>query len=372
MAELIGATAIRPIARRPRVFNLLLKNRYSTMKCVAVFSLISALALPAHAHEELAANEMAAAADSLIDSFSPEQKTASVFTLDHDHRLDWHFIPKERKGTTLKEMTPQQRHLTTALLAASMSSQGLVKTSNIMSLEQVLNSIEGPQGRFARDPELYHISIFGEPAPGKTWGWRFEGHHLSLSFTIVDGRHISATPSMMGTNPAIVPDGPHKGFQALADEENIARELAKSLSTSQKAKAVVSEKAPADIVTRNRRAISQLEPAGISWIELESEQQKLVWKLVKMYVERARGEIAEADLTKISVAGQEKIHFAWAGGLDRGQGHYYRIQGPTFLIEYDNTQHNANHIHCVYRDFNEDFGEDLLKKHYERAHSDGS
>jgi hypothetical protein len=340
------------------------------MKCVVVFSLLTASAVAAHAHEELAANEMAAAANNLIASFSPEQKTASVFKLDDDHRLDWHFIPKERKGTALKGMTSQQRHLTTALLAASMSSQGLVKTSNIMSLEQVLQTIEGTNGRFARDPELYYISIFGEPAPAKTWGWRFEGHHLSLSFTIVDGLHISATPSMMGANPDIVPDGPHKGLQILADEENIARELAKSLSIGQKSKSIVSETAPADIVTANRRKISPLEPAGIRWIELNGDQQKLVWKLVKIYVERARGEIAEADLTKISAAGQENIHFAWAGGLERGHGHYYRIQGPTFLIEYDNTQHNANHIHCVYRDFNEDFGEDLLQKHYERAHSE--
>ncbi len=175
---------------------------------------------------------------------------------------------------------------------------------------------------------------------------------------------------MMGTNPAIVPSGPHKGLQILADEENIARKLAKSLWTKQKSEAVISEKAPADILSENRRKISPLEPAGIGWKGLNSDQQKLVWKLVKTYVERARGEIAEADLKKIIAAGQDNIHFAWAGGLERGQGHYYRIQGPTFLIEYDNTQNNANHIHCVFRDFNEDFGEDLLLRHYEQAHRD--
>jgi hypothetical protein len=173
---------------------------------------------------------------------------------------------------------------------------------------------------------------------------------------------------MMGTNPAIVPDGPHKGLQILADEENLARELAKSLSTEQKSKAVLNEKAPADIITTNERKISPLNPAGIGWKDLNNDQRELVWKLVKIYVERARGEVAEVDLKKIMDAGQENLHFAWAGGLERGQGHYYRIQGPTFLVEYDNTQNNANHVHCVYRDFNEDFGEDLLKKHYEEAH----
>ena len=340
------------------------------MKCVFVLLLVLAFAVPARGHEESAANEMATAANNLIASFSPDQKAASLFAMDHDHRLDWHYIPKARKGTTLKEMTAQQRHLTTALLAASLSAKGLVKTSNIMSLEEVLKRIEALNPRATRDPELYHVSIFGEPGPGKTWGWRFEGHHLSLSFTIVDGLHISSTPSMMGTNPDIVPNGPHKGLQILADEENIARELAKSLSTNQKSEAVINAKAPADILSGNRRKISPFEPTGIGWKGLNGDQQKMIWKLVKTYVERARGEIAEADLEKITAAGQDNIHFAWAGGFERGQGHYYRIQGPTFLIEYDNTQDNANHIHCVYRDFKEDFGEDLLQRHYEQAHSD--
>jgi hypothetical protein len=267
-------------------------------------------------------------------------------------------------------MTPQQRHLTTVLLATSLSSKGLIKATNIMSLEEVLRKIEAESPRSARDPELYFVSVFGDPAPGKSWGWRFEGHHLSLSFTVVKGLHISSTPSMMGSNPAIVPDGPHEGLQILADEENVARELAKSLSAEQKAKAVISEKAPPDILSEARRKISPLEPPGIRWTDLNKQQRKLVWNLVKAYVQRARGEIAGADLMKINAAGRDNIHFAWAGGTERGQGHYYRIQGPSFLIEYDNTQNNANHIHCVYRDFNEDFGEDLLQKHYQEAHSD--
>jgi hypothetical protein len=176
---------------------------------------------------------------------------------------------------------------------------------------------------------------------------------------------------MMGANPAIVPDGPHKGLQVLADEQNLARTLAKSLSNEQKSRAMISDEAPADIITGNRRSVSPLEPAGIGWTDLKPEQQKTVWTLVKLFVERARGEIADVDLAKIVAAGKENIHFAWAGGLERGEGHYYRIQGPTFLIEYDNTQHNANHVHCVYRDFDGDFGEDLLRAHYEQAHRDG-
>ncbi len=338
------------------------------MKRLVLSLLLVALAIPARAHEETAANEMAAAANNLIATLKPEQKAASVYALTDDHRLDWHFIPKERKGTTLKEMTAEQRHLTTALLAASLSSQGLMKAGSIMSLEQVLQTIEGAGRRFPRDPELYHISIFGEPGPGKTWGWRFEGHHLSLSFTIVKGQHISATPSFMGTNPDIVPDGPRKGVQVLADEENVGLALANSLTAQQKTKAVFTDKAPADIITEAKRKVAALEPPGIGWSDLNKEQKEMVWNLVKLYVQRARGEIAEVDLKKITDAGQRKIHFAWAGGFKHGEGHYYRIQGPTFLIEYDNTQNNANHVHAVYRDFTEDFGEDLLKQHYEESH----
>lgn len=338
------------------------------MKRLALFSLVFGLALSARAHEVVAANEMAAAANNLIATLTPEQKTASVYPLNHDHRLDWHFVPKDRKGTTLKEMTVEQKHLTTALLAASLSSQGLMKAGTIMSLESILAVIEGPNRRFPRDPELYHISIFGEPGPGKTWGWRFEGHHLSLSFTVVKGEHISATPSFMGTNPDIVMDGPRKGLQVLADEENFGLQLANSLTTEQKQQAIFSDKAPADIITEAKRKVSPLEPQGIAWKDLTGDQREVVWKLVKLYVQRARGEIAEADLKKITDAGQDKLHFAWAGEFKHGEGHYYRIQGPTFLIEYDNTQNNANHIHAVYRDFADDFGEDLLKKHYDESH----
>jgi hypothetical protein len=338
------------------------------MKRIALFSLVLALALPVRAHEEVAANDMAAAANDLIATLTPEQKAASVYPMTHDHRLDWHFVPKDRKGTTLKEMTPEQRHVTTALLAASLSSQGLMKVSGIMSLESILAVLEGSTRRFSRDPELYHISIFGEPGPGKTWAWRFEGHHLSLSFTIVKGQHISATPSFMGTNPDIVKDGPRKGLQVLADEQKLGFALANSLTADQKKKAIFSDKAPADIITGAERKVSPLEPQGIGWSDLNADQRELVWKLVKLYVQRARGEIADADLKKITDAGQDKLHFAWAGGFKHGEGHYYRIQGPTFLIEYDNTQNNANHIHAVYRDFADDFGEDLLKRHYDESH----
>ncbi len=326
------------------------------------------LAVPASAHEEVAANEMAAAANALLVTLDAKQKETALFPFDGDHRHDWHFIPKERTGLLLKTMTPEQRLLANALLASGLSARGMIKVNTIRSLEQVLAELEGPDRRFPRDPELYFISIYGKPGPGKTWGWRFEGHHLSLSFTIVDGQHISATPSFFGTNPGLIKSGPRKGLQTADLEENLGRALVKSLNSNQLKKALIDVKAPSDVITLAERKVSPLKNEGIGWQELTGDQKEQLWMLVKVYVERARGEISEVDLLKIQSAGQDNLVFAWAGGLEVGEGHYYRIQGPTFLLEYDNTQNDANHVHAVYRDFEDDFGEDLLKKHYELSH----
>lgn len=333
-------------------------------------SLVSALMLaaPVFAHEETAANDMANAANALLATLDAKQKDAALYPFKDEHRHDWHFVPKERTGLLLKTMTPEQRLMANALLASGLSSRGLVKVNTIMSLEQVLAVLEGPDRRFPRDPELYFISVYGEPAVGKTWGWRFEGHHLSLSFTIVDGKHVSATPSFFGTNPGTIKSGPRKGLQTADIEENLARKLVKSLDDKQLKKALIARKAPSDVITGADRKVSPLKNEGVNWQELTGDQKEMVWMLVRVYVERARGEIANVDLKKIQSAGQDNIVFAWAGGLDVGDGHYYRIQGPTFLIEYDNTQNGANHVHAVYRDFDGDFGEDLLKKHYEQSH----
>ena len=326
------------------------------------------LAVPAMAHEERAANEMASAANALLATLDAKQKESALFPFDGDHRHDWHFIPKERTGLLLKTMTPEQRLLANALLASGLSSRGMIKVNTIRSLEQVLAVLEGPDRRFPRDPELYFISIYGEPGPGKTWGWRFEGHHISLSFTIVDGEHISATPSFLGTNPGKIKEGPRAGLQTADLEENLGRQLVKSLNAAQRKKALIDVKAPSDIITAAERKVSPLKNDGVGWKELNGDQKELLWMLVRVYVERARGEISEVDLQKIRSAGQDNLLFAWAGGLEVGDGHYYRIQGPTFLIEYDNTQNGANHVHAVYRDFEDDFGEDLLRQHYDQSH----
>jgi hypothetical protein len=209
------------------------------------------------------------------------------------------------------------------------------------------------------------VSIFG--SPGKTWGWRVEGHHLSVNFTVVEGKEISAAPSFFGSNPAEVKQGPRKGLRILAAEEDLARELVKSLDAAQRKTAILTNVAYKDIITGAQRKVQPLAPAGLSAADMTSAQSDLLQKLVREYVYRQRPEGAGRDLEKIQKAGWTKVSFAWAGGLERGEGHYYRVQGPTFLLEYDCTQNDANHIHAAWRDFENDFGEDLLRKHYEEV-----
>lgn len=328
--------------------------------------------LGAHTHEAPAAKagrEMAAAAKNLWDSLTPEQQLKVGFEFTDPLRYDWHFIPRPRKGLPLKEMTGEQRALAHALLASGLSQSGYIKAETIISLEQILYSIEQGKGPI-RDPELYFFNIFGKPGstdPKHPWGWRVEGHHLALNFTIVGDRGVAGGPTFMGTNPAEVKDGPRKGLRVLGEEEDLARKLVKSLNDDQRKKAVVQADAPKDIVSLAVRQAQPVEPAGILVPDLNAEQKELLNSIIVLYAERLRTEMAADDLGKILKAGVDKIGFAWAGGLERGQPHYYRIQGPTFLIEYDNTQNNANHVHSVWRDFKGDFGDDILKEHYESA-----
>jgi hypothetical protein len=309
---------------------------------------------------------MLTAASNLLAALTPEQKAQATFEFKAEERLNWHFIPRDRKGLAWKEMTPGQRHLAQALLNSAMSHRGYLKVTTIMSLEEVLKDLEAGRGPL-RDPERYYWSIFGHPGPKATWAWRVEGHHLSLNFCIVGGKEITVTPSFMGSNPGEVRSGPRQGLRVLGREEDLGRRLAKSLAADQRASAVIAATAPPDIVSGTNRQVQLLTPEGLPFSRMDAPQQELLKQLLTEYVRRYRPELAEEDLRRIQAAGVEKIHFAWAGGLEPGQGHYYRIQGPTFLMEYDNTQNNANHIHTVWRDFELDFGEDLLRRHYEQT-----
>jgi hypothetical protein len=313
--------------------------------------------------------EMTKAAGDLLQSLTPEQKAKASFEWKDAERLNWHFIPRARKGLPMKEMTAAQRSFANALLQTGLSESGFTKATTIMSLESILREMEGPNGKMVRDPELYYVSIFGKPGAASTWGWRWEGHHLSLNFTVVGGKFITGGPAFLGTNPALVKQGPRTGLRVLGDDEELGRKLVKGLKPEQAKAAVIDAKAPADILLMPGKVPGPLEPAGIAWGKLDADQQALLWKLVEVYAGRLRGDLAKQDLEKVAAAGKEKLVFAWAGGLEAGQGHYYRVQGPTFTIEYDNTQNNANHVHSVWHDHASNFGEDLLKQHYREEHS---
>src|SRR3954468_4100212 len=313
-----------------------------------------------------AAEDMAKAANNLLATYTPEQKQAGVFEVTSDERVNWHFIPRTRKGIPFKDLSTAQRPLAHALLSSGLSQRGYASAVTIMSLEQILLEMEQGKGP-KRDPENYSVSIFGKPGSEQPWGWRVEGHHLSLNFTIAEGK-IVGTPSFFGTNPAQVKDGPRKGLRVLDQEEDLGRALVQSLNDDQKKTAMLTGEAPKEIITANSRKAKLLTPEGIAADQLTAAQKQMVLGLLNVYASRLRGEVAEADLQKIQSAGFEKVHFAWAGSTEIGQPHYYRLQGPTFLIEYDDTQNNANHIHTVWRDLTNDFGDDLLKKHYEESH----
>lgn len=317
---------------------------------------------------------MAVSAGKLLGTLSAEQKAKAAYELKSDVRTAWHFIPSEmlqggfRKGLSFKEMSAAQRTLVHDLLKTILSERGQAKVNGIISLEDILRDLEGTKARVKRDPELYFISIYGKPEPKGTWAWRFEGHHLSLNYLIVGGREIAVTPTFMGSNPGEVRTGAKKGTRVLAAEEDLGRALAKSLNPDQQKTAIFSAEAPKDVITGADRKAKALSPAGLSATEMSKEQRVRLVKLINEYLSRHRTEQADKDWKKIETAGVDKISFAWAGSIEPGNGHYYRVQGPTFLLEYDNTQNEANHVHAVWRDFENDFGDDLLRKHYDQAH----
>jgi hypothetical protein len=322
------------------------------------------LAPLARAHEP--AEEMRDAANALLATLNDEQKTKAIFPLNDAERENWNFVPLARSGLPFKQMTPAQHDLALALLRTGLSQRGFARAEAIISMENVLKELENGAAR--RDPTLYYVTIFGAPSADKSWGWRFEGHHLSFNFTVVNGTRIFFAPSFIGSNPGEVRSGPRKGERVLGEEDDLGRAFVKSLDEAQRKIAVISEKAPGEIITSNSKRADPLAPAGIAYAQLTPPQREQLLALVKLYINRWRPEIADETYRKLEAAGLEKIAFAWAGGFERGDGNYYRIQTPTFLIEFDNTQGNANHIHTVFRDFKGDFGHDLLREHYEQDH----
>ncbi|HJS54561.1 MAG TPA: DUF3500 domain-containing protein, partial [Chitinophagaceae bacterium] len=282
----------------------------------------------------------------------------------------WNYIPRSRKGLTLNEMNDQQIKAAFGLLRTALSDTGFNKTNSIIQLENVLREVESRSSHDTyRDPGNYAVSIFGNPATDAIWGWRLEGHHIAFNFSSRDNRLVSGTPGFLGSNPAVVLSGSEKGKYILKDEAGLGFALLHSLNKEQKNKAIVSNEAPGEILTAASRHAMINDPKGILYNELNSSQQQIFMQLLSIYIHRYTRSFAEVMMKEIEEAGLNDLRFAWAGDQQPGIGHphYYRIQGPAIIIEYDNIQNNANHIHTVIRDLKNDFGGDELLKHYKNV-----
>jgi hypothetical protein len=337
--------------------------------CLAMGCVVACVAGGLIAAERSSA-AMAASADRFLAALTADERKQASFPFDAEERLNWHYIPRARKGLPIKAMTEPQRQLARELLKTGLSQHGYLTATSIMNLETILGDLErqnaAPPGNppaIVRDPELYFFSVFGTPSPRDPWGWRVEGHHVSLNFTVVKGTPVASTPWFFGTNPAEVKDGPNKGMRILGQEEDAARALLVALGPEQRKSATIADIAPNDMVTANAASVTPLSPIGVSAAALTPAQRGQLMKLIAVYTSEMAPDIAADRQAKLQRAGVEKIAFAWAGEAERGKKHYYRIQGPTFLVEYDNTQNDANHIHSVWRDFDGDFGRDLLREH---------
>lgn len=312
-----------------------------------------------------------AAANTFIATLDEAAKKKMVYPFDTDERYAFHFVPKDRNGISWNELSPAQRRAAMGLLKSCLSEAGAKKAVDIMQLETVLKALEGRgDDDHYRDSGRYYFTIFGVPGANAIWGWRIEGHHLSFTFSADKNRLVSGTPAFMGANPAVVRSGPQQGKQVLKEETDAAFALLHSLSGEQAKKAVFDATAPGDILTFTSRKAMIEQPSGILYSELTAAQQQQLLQLIRVYVQRYTKLFADTMLNEIRDAGLENLRFAWAGAIEpaAGKPHYYRIQGPTIIIEYDNTQNGANHIHSVLRDLKRDFGGDLLLQHYKAAH----
>jgi hypothetical protein len=307
---------------------------------------------------------MREAARDVLAALDPAQRDRAMFPMDSDERTQFFFVPMpgERKGLPLKDMTADQRRLVHGLLRSVMSHPGYTRASGVLLLEQILGVIEN--NPTYRDPGLYYLSLFGHPDGDGPWGWRFEGHHLSLNFSTVSNE-VAIAPAFFGSNPAMVMDGPYAGLRIHADLEDTARELLASLDAGDRARAVIAAEAPRDIVTSNKREASLAAFEGLPLASMDAPQQAILWQLVEAYAGNAEPDVARRLLDRFRATPADSLFFAWAGPGEVGAQHYYRIHAPTLLIEYDNTQGNGNHVHSVIRDLTDDFGEDMLRRHYE-------
>jgi hypothetical protein len=308
-----------------------------------------------------AAAKMRVAATRLLDALPGELRAKATHPFEDAGRTDWHYTPRARQGISFKDLDAKGRDAVHALLREALSAEGYRRATNIIELELVLREVEA--FGLLRDPEKYHLTLYGRPDAAARWGWRFEGHHLSLHFTLAGDRLVADTPSFFGANPARVASGPRQGLRVLAPEADEARALLEMLTAEQRREAIFDSRPYGDIVTANSEKVDALRPVGIAAAKLDAKQRAQLWRIVETYASAFEPGLARARLARAREGGVESIRFGWAGATGPGP-HYYRIQGARFLIEYDASPDGGNHVHTVWRDFSGDFGRDLLREHY--------
>jgi len=310
----------------------------------------------------------AVTARTFLSTLNDRERDVASFPFDDPERTRWAYVPQKRAGIPLRAMNSDQREAAFGVLSTGLSERGTRLAHGIIELEGILRELEGMVTRVLgwRDPELYYLALFVGPDGTHPRGWRFEGHHLSVNVTDLGPHGQIVTPLFMGANPARVPSGPKEGLRLLAAEEDLAFELLHMLDPPQRARATISAQTFGDIVTGNDPAVKPLAFAGLPAGEMTTDQQRQLRRLLEVYAGRMADSSARRQLQRINDAGFDRVHFAWAGAHQPRQPHYYRIHGPTVLVEYDNSQGSANHIHTVWRDLENDFGGDLLRRHYAR------
>jgi hypothetical protein len=347
------------------------------------------------ANSQALVRSMTEAATAFLDGLEDGQRTQATFALDDvTERTDWAYFPRRHKGIGLIDMTPKQQKAAHVLIAGALSLPAYAKVCSIMALESVLNLLEERRIDAVRDPGRYFLSVFGSPSDA-AWGWRLEGHHVNVNYTLAGGEIIAATPLFLGANPSEVRRGETSVLRPCAEEEDAGRALLEMLDEGQRAEAVLCDVAPPDFVMMNAPLVPEESlpsdmvgamnprpnpmtdeqkqavrfqrnvPRGVPGAAMTPSQCEALSQLIDIYVERLPEPLAELERARIDV---DIVHFAWAGEFERRRGHYYRLQGPAFLVEYDNTQDGANHVHAVWRDMERDFGLEALRSHVAGAH----
>ena len=303
-------------------------------------------------------------ATDLLNSLSGSQKEVVSFALEDPAKTRWHYLPHssfKREGLPLSDMTPIQVQKTYALLEAYLSESGYDQMEQIIDLENYLAVVENNPAK--RDPTKYYLAVYGTPHRDSLWAWSFEGHHVSLNFTVSPDK-ITFAPAFWGSNPGIVPDGPEKGKIVLRKDHDWGLELIQSLSPKQLIQTLVSSQTYGEILTSNQAAVEFIPNNGISYGQLNRGQKKQLKEIIYLHLDRMEKAVSQKARQLLEVENWNNITFSWAGKIEKLKAHYYRIQGQSFLIEYDNSQDKANHIHVVWREFKGDFGKDLIREHY--------